>query len=117
MNVVLKLAVTSVFATSSFAAMAQDHAHGAHAAHAAHAAAPAQQHALTDGEIKKIDKDSGKLTIRHGELKNLGMSAMTMTFRTKDAAMLDKVKVGDKVKFAADRTNGALTVTHLESVK
>jgi Cu/Ag efflux protein CusF len=79
------------------------------------------QHAVaadsTDGEIKKVDKASGKLTIRHGELKNLGMGAMTMVFRAKEAAMLDKVKAGDKVRFTAESVNGTLTVTHIEVVK
>ena len=68
----------------------------------------------TDGEIKKVDKASGKLTIKHRELKNLGMGAMTMVFRAKDAAMLDKVKAGDKVRFTVESANGAMTVTALE---
>ncbi|KQV58077.1 MULTISPECIES: copper-binding protein [unclassified Duganella] len=67
-----------------------------------------------DGEIKKVDKASGKLTIKHGELKNLGMGAMTMVFRAKDAAMLDQVKAGDKVRFTVENANGAMTVTALE---
>jgi len=70
-----------------------------------------------DGEIRKVDKPSGKLTIKHGELKNLGMGAMTMVFRVKDAAMLDKVKAGDKVHFTVESSNGAMTVTALEVVK
>jgi Cu(I)/Ag(I) efflux system periplasmic protein CusF len=75
------------------------------------AAAPA---ALSSGEIKKIDKEAGKVTIKHGPLVNLDMAPMTMVFRVKEAAMLDKVKVGDKVNFAADKINGALTVTQVE---
>jgi Cu(I)/Ag(I) efflux system protein CusF len=70
-----------------------------------------------DGEIKKVDKASGKLTIKHGELKNLGMGAMTMVFRAKDPAMLDKVKAGDKVRFTAENVNGALTVTAIDVAK
>lgn len=70
-----------------------------------------------DGEIKKVDKPSGKLTIKHGELKNLGMGAMTMVFRAKDAAMLDKVKAGDKVRFTVESANGTLTVTAIEVAK
>lgn len=72
---------------------------------------------MSDGEIKKIDKDAGKLTIKHGELKNLGMPGMTMVFKTKDAAMLDKVKEGDKVRFVAEKVGGALTVTSIEAAK
>lgn len=70
-----------------------------------------------DGEIKKVDKPSGKLTIKHGELKNLGMGAMTMVFRVKDGAMLDKVKAGDKVRFTVENANGAMTVTAIEVAK
>lgn len=70
-----------------------------------------------DGEVKKVDKASGKLTIKHGELKNLGMGAMTMVFRAKDPAMLDRVKAGDKVHFTAENSNGVLTVDSIDVVK
>lgn len=70
---------------------------------------------LADGEIRKIDKEAGKLTIKHGELKNLGMMPMVMVFKVKDKAMLEQVKQGDKVRFAADRIDGAITVTMLEA--
>ena len=72
---------------------------------------------LTDGEIRKVDKDAKKLTIRHGPLENLNMPPMTMVFQVKDQAILDAVKTGDKVKFAADKIGGAYTVTHLELAK
>jgi Cu(I)/Ag(I) efflux system protein CusF len=72
---------------------------------------------LTDGEIKKVDKDAGKLTIKHGELKKLGMMPMTMVFKAADPAMLDQVAAGAKVRFSADKINGALTVTSLQIVK
>ena len=71
----------------------------------------------SEGEVRKIDKEAGKITLRHGELKNLSMAPMTMVFRVKDAAMLDQVKAGDKVRFAAERINGALTVVQLQPVK
>ncbi|MET0963894.1 MAG: copper-binding protein [Noviherbaspirillum sp.] len=70
--------------------------------------------AMSTGEIRKVDKSAGKLTIRHGELKNIGMGAMTMVFRVQDPAMLDQVKAGDKVAFVAAQPNGQLTVTRLE---
>nr|WP_315396956.1 copper-binding protein [uncultured Duganella sp.] len=79
------------------------------------ASMPAGQAALSDGEIKKIDKVAGKLTIQHGELRNLGMPGMTMMFKVGDAAMLDQVKVGEKVRFVADKVGGALTVTFIET--
>lgn len=72
---------------------------------------------MVEGEIKKINKKAGKITIRHGELKDLGMPAMTMIFRVKDPAMLDQVKAGDKVKFVAQKVGSALTVVKLENVK
>jgi Cu/Ag efflux protein CusF len=72
---------------------------------------------MSEGEITKIDKDAGKLTIRHGELKNLGMMPMTMVFRARDAAMIEKATVGEKIRFVAERVDGALTVTQLEAVK
>jgi Cu(I)/Ag(I) efflux system protein CusF len=70
--------------------------------------------AFTDGEIRKVDKDSGKITIRHGELKNLAMPPMTMVFRAKDPAMLDQVKAGDKVMFIADKVEGLFTVMKIK---
>ena len=72
---------------------------------------------LADGEIRKVDKDAKKLTIRHGPLENLNMPAMTMVFQVKDQSMLDGVKAGDKVRFSADKVGGAYTVTHIESSK
>jgi Cu(I)/Ag(I) efflux system protein CusF len=69
---------------------------------------------MTQGEIRKVDKDAGKLTIKHGPLTNLEMPAMTMVFRVKDPSMLEKVKEGDKVKFVASRENGEITVILLE---
>lgn len=81
---------------------------------AAAAAAPAS---LVAGEVKKVDKEAGKMTIKHAPLTNLDMPAMTMVFRVKDAAMLEKVKAGDKINFAAERANGAITVTQLDLAK
>jgi len=72
---------------------------------------------MAEGEIRKVDRDAAKLTIRHGELKQLEMPAMTMVFRVKDKAMLEQVATGDKVRFSAERVDGALTVTALDRVK
>lgn len=72
---------------------------------------------MTDGEVKKIDKTTGKITLKHGDIANLDMPGMTMVFRAKDPAMLDKVKVGDKVRFRAEKAEGAIAVTELELVK
>lgn len=75
------------------------------------------QDSMSHGEIKKVDKDAGKLTIKHGELKNLGMPGMTMVFKVQDPAMLEKLKQGDKVRFVAGKVGGALTVTSIEAEK
>lgn len=118
MNAFSKLALAATLCAAAGLASAQDHAHGGHGAHGAHGAqAGAKATAaaeLVDGEVKKIDKGAGKITLRHGELKSLNMPAMSMVFRVKDAAMLDQVKTGDKVKFAADRVNGAVTIVELK---
>ncbi|GGI55665.1 hypothetical protein GCM10011430_28390 [Oxalicibacterium solurbis] len=68
---------------------------------------------MSSGEIKKVDKSTGKLTIKHGPLVNLGMDGMTMNFKVSDPAMLDAVKPGDKVNFIAEEPNGQLTVTKI----
>ena len=70
--------------------------------------------AMSTGEVRKVDKNRGKMTIKHGPLANLGMDAMTMVFRVQVKAMLDQVKVGDKINFVAEEPNGQLTVTKLE---
>ncbi len=74
----------------------------------------AESNSMSSGEVKKVDKSAGKVTIKHGPLKNIGMDAMTMVFRVKDPAMLDQVKTGDKINFVAEEPNGQLTVTKLE---
>lgn len=71
----------------------------------------------TAGEVRKVDKEQQKITLKHGEIKNLGMPGMTMVFQVKDPAMLDKVKAGDKVVFAAEKADGAYVVTELEPAK
>ena len=72
---------------------------------------------MTDGEIRKVDTENKKITIKHGEIKNLDMPGMTMVFQVKDPAMLDKVKAGDKVKFRADKIGGAIVVTDIQANK
>lgn len=72
---------------------------------------------MTEGEIRKVDMDNKKITIKHGEIKNLDMPGMTMVFQVKDPAMLDKVKAGDKVKFVAEKLGGALVVTDIQLAK
>lgn len=72
---------------------------------------------MADGEVRKVDKDAKKITLKHGEIKNLDMPPMTMVFQVKDAAMLETVKAGDKVRFSADQVGGAYTVTSIEKAQ
>ena len=74
--------------------------------------------ATADGEVKKVDAAANKITIRHGPIKQFDMEdPMTMVYRVKDPAILKSVKVGDKVKFNADRADGQFTVTKIEKAK
>jgi Cu/Ag efflux protein CusF len=73
---------------------------------------------MVNGQVTKIDEAAGKITLKHGPIKKLEMNeGMTMVFRVQDPAMLKQVKVGDKVRFDADRVNGQITVTKIERAK
>lgn len=72
---------------------------------------------MTDGEIRKIDKENGKITIKHGEIKHMDMPAMTMVFTAKDKALLDKVQVGEKVQFIVIQDAGKMVVTDIQPGK
>lgn len=73
--------------------------------------------AMTEGEVRKVDLENEKITLKHGAIKNLDMPGMTMVFQVKDAAMLDAVKTGDKVRFTASNDGGKLTVTEMQAAK
>ena len=108
--------ISILLTTLTFAASIPFHAQAAEDVSKASpaAASSASATSFAEGEIKKIDKGAEKITIKHGPLTSLNMPPMTMVFRVKDAAMLDQVKSGDKVKFIAEKINGALTVTTLQ---
>jgi Cu(I)/Ag(I) efflux system protein CusF len=72
---------------------------------------------LTEGVIRKLDRASGTVTIKHGEIANLNMGAMTMSFKAKTPAMLKPFKEGDKIRFRAAEVKGELTVTSIEVAK
>jgi len=72
---------------------------------------------LAEGEVRNVDKDAKKITIKHGPIQSLDMPPMTMVFQVKDAALLDQVKTGDKIKFTAEKVGGAVTVTQIETAK
>jgi Cu/Ag efflux protein CusF len=73
--------------------------------------------AATSGEVRKIDKENGKITLKHGEIRNLGMPGMTMVFQVKDPAVLDRFKVGDQVTFTAEKADGGYAVTTIDAAK
>lgn len=106
------IAAAVFIALAQSAPLLADDAHHKDAPAAAQAAGP-----LSEGEVRKVDKDAKKITIRHGPLTNLDMPAMTMVFQVKDPAMLDRVKAGDKIRFSAEKVGGALTVMVMESAK
>ncbi len=70
--------------------------------------------ATTDAEVRKVDAARGKITLKHGEIRNLDLPAMSMVFAVKDPAMLTRVQPGDKVRFTADKIKGVYTVTSIE---
>lgn len=72
---------------------------------------------MVEGEVRKVDKAAGKVTLKHGEIKNLEMPGMTMVFQVKDPAMLDAVKAGDKVRFRAEKSGSSIVVTEMTPAK
>lgn len=72
---------------------------------------------VTHGEVRKIDKETGKITIRHDKIANLNMPPMTMVFKVVDKKMLNDLRVGDKVEFKAISNNGTLTITDIKAAK
>lgn len=72
---------------------------------------------MVDGEVRKVDRAAKKITLKHGEIKNLQMGGMTMAYQVKDAAMLDKLKAGDKVRFMAEKSGDAIVVTAIKQAK
>ena len=86
------------------------------ASHESHGSA-AGKTAMVEGEVRKVDADAQKVTIKHGPIRNLDMPPMTMVFRVKDPAMLERMKAGAKIRFNAEKIRGAYTVTELEEVK
>ena len=114
----MKVLITaSLIAFSTLGAVSAQAAsdHGGHAMAAPAAASSEIQ--MVDGQVKKVDKAAGKVTLSHGPLTNLNMPAMTMVFKVSNAVWLDQMKSGDKIRFMADNINGAITVVHFERTK
>ena len=101
------LAITALAGNPVFAQMNMDHGK------MGMAAAPG----MTDGEVRKIDKDAGKITIKHGEIKHMEMPGMTMVFVVKDKALLDKTAIGAKIQFRVMSESGQMVVTDIQPTK
>lgn len=108
------LVAAALFAGSSGLAMA---ASDAQTASLSATATPAVSTKLTSGEVRKIDTAQGKLTIKHEAIENLQMPGMTMVFKAADPAMLQKLQIGDKIRFAAEKADGAIVVTAIEAAQ
>jgi Cu/Ag efflux protein CusF len=85
-----------------------------HAGHGSPAGAKAASSALSEGEVRKVDRDARKLTIKHGPIANLDMPPMTMVFGVKDAAALETLKAGDRIRFRAEMEGTNYVVTRIE---
>ena len=118
LNNILIAAAAAMAALGAAPAQAQSHDHhGAPAAKSAVKPVADKAGELSEGEVRKVDKAGKKITVKHGPLKNLDMPPMTMAFQVNDPALLDKVKAGDKVRFAAANPGGKLTITQIEVAK
>lgn len=90
------LATAVIVSCFSVGAMASDdhemHKHEQHAQNMMHSA-----------EVKKVLAEKGKITLKHGELKEHNMPPMTMMFKVKDASMIEGLQKGDQVEFSIDK--------------
>jgi Cu(I)/Ag(I) efflux system protein CusF len=114
MKPVLLFAILSTFAFALPAWSQAGHDHGRATA------TPAQASAVqldNSGEIRRVNKDTKRITIAHGPLKAFDMPAMTMAFPVKDPALLGSVKQGDKVRFALEKDGENLVISRIEAIK
>ena len=103
-------AFSLVFSAASFTAV---YAQDKHHSHADAMSTESASH-MAEGEIKKINRDSKKMTIKHGDIKSLDMPGMTMVFQIRDTSLLETFKAGDKVKFVIEKLDGAFVVTSMQ---
>ncbi|MBJ2140381.1 copper-binding protein [Delftia acidovorans] len=113
----VRLALAAALIPAWACAQATAHDHAAHGAQSAETAPAAVSQDLSEGEVTRWDARTSKVTLRHGELKNLGMPPMTMVFQLRVAAPEPALKAGDKVRFRAEQDQGAFVVTQLEVLR
>jgi Cu(I)/Ag(I) efflux system periplasmic protein CusF len=111
----MKFTITAlVAALMSFGAIAQNTLPAAPVPSVATAAAVKD---MAEAEVRKVDKDAKKVTLKHGPIKNLDMPGMTMVFQVRDASLFDKFAAGDKIMFTAEQLQGAFVMTGAEKVE
>jgi Cu(I)/Ag(I) efflux system periplasmic protein CusF len=119
-NVTMKLLTTALISTmlcaSALAQTVTSPTSAAVAPAAPATSAPMAAKGMTEGEVRKVDKEAKKVTLKHGPIKNLDMPGMTMVFQVRDAALFDKLTAGDKIMFTAEQLQGAFVVTGVEKV-
>jgi Cu(I)/Ag(I) efflux system protein CusF len=108
------LALAILLAAAAVPGISQTTDHNAHHPAAAPAKEAAEALPFAEAEVRRLDTAANKISLKHGEIKNLDMPPMTMVFQVNDPALLGKIKVGDKVRFTATQVNGAYTVMSLE---
>ncbi len=106
----------ALLAAGASVAQTGGHMHN-HAPSAQPAASTASAPSMAEGEVRKVDKAAGKVTLKHGPIKSIDMPPMTMVFQVRERALLDQVKEGDKVRFSAEEKAGAYFVTALEPAR
>lgn len=119
MNTIQNLAAALIFSTASAApglVFADGKGHD-HAKAEPMKSMPMADADMTNAEVRKIDKDTKKITLKHEAIKSLDMPGMTMVFQVKDAALLDKAKAGDKIRFKVISEGGAYVVTDIQPNK
>lgn len=115
----LKLSAITLALVGASTAYANDHTvhvGGHEHTHKAEAKGGVQAE-MADGEIRKINKNTGKITVKHGEIKSVEMPPMTMVFGVADKAMLEGLKEGDKVKFNVKQEGSNYTVTEIKKAQ
>jgi Cu(I)/Ag(I) efflux system protein CusF len=112
-NHVRKMIISTFVGLSFFAAFSAT-AHEGHGTRQTGAMQSTADSGWVDGVVKKVDKAAGKVTVTHGPLTNLNMPAMTMVFRVKDTAWIDRMQTGGKIRFVAEVVNGTYTIVQLE---
>lgn len=109
------LGLLAMFSTAAAAQPSHGHDHTAMSDHMGMSMSSAPQVAASEGQVRKIDAQNGKVTLMHEASKELGMPAMTMVYGVSDPAMLSKIKVGDRVHFSAATAGGKMTITEMQA--